>query len=32
MKTEDVDFKALGIRGADRNVVLAELARIYRLA
>jgi hypothetical protein len=31
MGAEDVDFKALGIRGADRDKVLAELAIIYRL-
>jgi hypothetical protein len=31
MSAEEVDLKALGIRGADRDKVLAELAAIYRL-
>ena len=32
MRDEDVDLKALGIRGATRELILEEIANAYRLA
>jgi hypothetical protein len=32
MRDEDVDLRALGIRGATRELILAEIANAYRLA